>query len=236
MSGELGQSLGERLEAMLREQAKANKAPEWIRELLGGNTEGTTLERQGRARLVATRPDGSRGMIEARLTFTEPPPTGRNLWRITALAERKELRGVAKADLEKLSYIVVDEIVDNDADISVSQWPRLDARGRLVFSEEPALRVRADVKKLNDFLNEVEFRWGPRWSSLRMGTVLAAEVRTESLSAKSTQRKAPSAWLVPPVWDITEPARDKAKEAFYAAVAPPLRPAEAQAIRKPPET
>jgi hypothetical protein len=40
--------------------------------------------------------------------------------------------------------------------------------------------------------------------------------------------------MIPPVWDIAGAARDKAKEAFYAAVTPTLTPQQAAAMRKVP--
>ena len=63
-----------------------------------------------------------------------------------------------------------------------------------------------------------------------MGAVLAAVVdesvlpeaeSEEELSAEAAG--APEEWLRPPVHDISADAREKAKEAYYAAVAPTTR-------------
>ena len=68
-------------------------------------------------------------------------------------------------------------------------------------------------------------------STSAMGTALAASVRTTRLAAGETRLEK---WLVPPVYDITAPARDKAKASFYAAVAPTLDRKEVKAIREAP--
>lgn len=39
----------------------------------------------------------------------------------------------------------------------------------------------------------------------------------------SPEPRGPAEWMEPPVYDVTGAARDKAKEAFYAAVAPTVK-------------
>ena len=67
-----------------------------------------------------------------------------------------------------------------------------------------------------------------------MGTVLAANVDDSVLPAAESddevregaapEPRDPADWLKAPVYDISADAREKAKEAFYAAVAPTLLP------------
>jgi hypothetical protein len=74
---------------------------------------------------------------------------------------------------------------------------------------------------------------GSRPSRLRMGCVLAVRVdksvlpepesNEELREQASSEPRHPDEWMEPPVYDVTEAARDKAKEAFYAAVAPTVK-------------
>ena len=74
----------------------------------------------------------SRCEIEVRLTFPTPPPVGERPWRPEGV-------GLPNERARKLSYIVVDEIVGRTMPTCPSPWPKVDDRGRLVFSDEPAL-------------------------------------------------------------------------------------------------
>ena len=222
MTADDEQALGARLERLLREQAKRRDAPPWITEFLAGTTAETSIEEQGDARVVVTRPDGDACEIELRLAFRTPPPVGERPWRPAGA-------GLPGEGLEKLSYIVVDEIVGGDADVSVSPWPLVDDRGRLLLPAEQPLGVGAAVETLRTYVNRPDVRAGRRPIDIRMGTALAAVVRTTRLAAGETRLEK---WLVPPVYDITAPARDKAKASFYAAVAPALDRKEVKAIRE----
>jgi hypothetical protein len=212
--------LTERLAAMLDRQG----APAWARRALGGDVRRAHVTEEG-DRLVVAREDGGRLEIEVRVLLPPKPAPARRPWKP---------RGVRlpSDELRRLSYIVVDEIVEDNAALSVSPWPAVDDRGRLVFAEEPALSVQASVAALVKYLGRVDFRSRRRPDTLRMGAAFAAEVRRERLEAADGQLLAPRAWLVAPVYDIRSPARDKAKEAFYAAVAPTLKPAEVKAIEQ----
>ncbi len=138
--------------------------------------------------------------------------------------------GVELADdeLARLSYLVVDEIVGDAVDVSVSPWPGVDDRGRLVFPEEPAQTARAEAEALRRYLARDLPQRGP----LRMGDVFAARVSPSGLKEAGERLLAPSAWLRRPVHDLREPARDKAKEAFFAAVAPTLTPGQAKEMEQ----
>jgi hypothetical protein len=225
MTGDDDKPLGERLEDLLRRQAAGRDAPAWIHDLVAGKAKSTKIAEQGDARVVARQEDGGWCEIEVRLTFPTPPPVGKRFWK-------PEGRGMPRSGFASLSYIVVDEIVQNDADLSATPWPRVDDRGRLVFSEEPARYVRTDVRELADFLQATDLRPRGRSTAIRMGTTLAAEVRADKLARPGDKPVSPTSWLVPPIYDISEAARNKAKAAFYAAVAPTLTPEQVQRIRE----
>ena len=137
------------------------------------------------------------------------------------------------ATAEKLSYVVVDEVVENAARLSVSAWPSVDEAGRLRFEggERPR-SVPADLKQLRKFV-KAKRAGGGRSSQIRMGTVLAVRVdksvlpepesNEEMREHASSKPRLPDEWMEPPVYDITGAAREKAKEAFYAAVAPTVK-------------
>jgi hypothetical protein len=137
------------------------------------------------------------------------------------------------ATLKTLSYVVVDEVVEHAGRLSVSNWPSVDEAGRLRFEggERPR-SVPADVRQLRTFVKSNR-AGGGRPSQLRMGTVLAVRVdksvlpkpesNEEMREHASTEPRRPDEWMEPPVYDITGAARDKAKEAFYAAVAPTVK-------------
>ena len=158
--------------------------------------------------------------------MTNPPlPRGR-LWKPEGLT-------LGRSDLRTLSYVVVDEIVEDAARLSVSSWPRVDEQGRLHFERtERARSVRVDVKELRRFVS-AHGAGRRRAAPLRMGTVFAVSVDDSVLPEPESDEEMreqadpeprhPGAWMKPPVYDITADARDKAKEAFYAAVAPTLK-------------
>jgi hypothetical protein len=137
------------------------------------------------------------------------------------------------ATLKTISYVVVDEVVENAARLSVSAWPSVDEAGRLRFEggERPR-SVPADLRQLRNFVKSNR-AGGGRPSQLRMGTVLAVRVdksvlpepesNEEMREHASSDPRRPDQWMEPPVYDITGAARDKAKEAFYAAVAPTVK-------------
>jgi hypothetical protein len=156
-------------------------------------------------------------------------PTRTRLWRPEGLPlERSQLR--------RLSYVVVDEVVEDAARLSVSSWPRVDEQGRLHFERtERARSVRADVKELRRFVSaqRADRRGNP--PRVRMGTVLAVRVDKSVLPEPESDEEMreqanpepphPREWMEPPVYDVSADARDKAKEAFYAAVAPTVKSA-----------
>lgn len=133
------------------------------------------------------------------------------------------------ADPGGLSYVVVDEIEGSMIGLAVSDWPRLDEKGRLRFESDPVL-VGADRKALERFLAEHRRPRELADRGLRIGDVFAA--RTRPVEADEAEPRLepvvdPERWIEPPVYDLTEAAREAAKMSFYGAVAPALEPDEA---------
>jgi len=112
-------------------------------------------------------------------------------------------------DTTGMSYILVDEIEGGMVGLAVSDWPRTDEEGRLRFDAEP-VAVVVDRLAFERFLDEHRQPSRP----LRIGDVFAARTRLAETSPD------PEKWIEPPVHDVTADAREAAKIAFYAAVAP----------------
>jgi hypothetical protein len=224
--------LADRLTELLLRQARERNVPDWVIALLEQPEEAKEYIEASASTLLVKRGEGEEFEITVRLVppALALPSIGRWMPDNTALPE---------VELAHVSYIVIDEIVGDAVDVSISGWPDLDERGRLRFAEdEPPRTVRASADALEKYLSRVDFRSADWPRSIRMGDVFAARVRERRL--RSPERKgetsatppAPSTWMIPPVYDISGQARDKAKEAFYAAVSPTLRPREARAMEK----
>jgi hypothetical protein len=159
----------------------------------------------------------------------KPPPFGRwRLWQPAAL------EGVEVAEL---SYIVVDEIVKPTCVLAVTEWPRVDPKGRVRFrlDARPHL-VRVSVSDLTRYLGKHRTGVRNRKREVRIGDVYAAVAHTDQLPSPESEAEAhkltPLDWLEPPVHDITAPGREVAKIALYGAVAPVLKPHEVERIVK----
>jgi hypothetical protein len=148
---------------------------------------------------------------------------------------------VPQEKLEKLSYIVVDEIVAPTCVLAVSEWPRVDDKGRLRFrlSKRPQL-VRVAAR---DLMKHLATHRLPRKGSqreLRIGDVFAAVADKDRLPKPQSDAEAHKlagssltpveTWLDPPIYDVTASARDAAKVALYSAVAPTLTPDEVKRL------
>jgi hypothetical protein len=122
----------------------------------------------------------------------------------------------------ELAYIVVDELHEGIAGLVVSPWPRVDARGRLVFgSEEESTRVAAPAAALEALLSEertpvVDVGAADlealQARAVEIGDVFAACVHGTPANGD------PAAWMRRPVLDITAPARELAKMQTSAAL------------------
>ncbi len=221
----IGTSTTDLIGRMLLRQARRRRAPDWVHRALAGGAEAATVREEGDTRLVIEGQEGGRVEIDVRLRLPAAP-VGRGPWRPRGVGLPRK-----SEELERLSYVVVDEIVEGMADVSVSPWPAVDDRGRLLFPDEPPRSVQADVAALLEYLRGIDFRPGDPPQELRMGAAFAAQVRREGLEPAGRRRRPPRAWLVAPVYDLRSAARDKAKQAFYAAVAPTLAPEDAERLR-----
>jgi hypothetical protein len=222
--------LADRLTELLRRQARERDVPDWVLAVLEERERAGEYIEAAASRLRVKRGEGEEFEIAVRLVppASEVPSVGR--WMPADMT-------LPDTELAHLSYIVIDEIVGDVVDVSISRWPNLDERGRLRFDDESPRTVRVSAAALEEYFSRVDFRSAAWPRSIRMGDVFAARTRTRKLRALESEGRAPprpSAWLIPPVYDITAQARDKAKEAFYAAVSPTLRPQEARAMEKVP--
>lgn len=226
--------LADRLIELLLRQARERDVPQWVISLFEQREEPREYVETSASTLRVKSGEGEEFDIMVRLVppALALPIIGRWMPDNTALPE---------VELAHVSYIVIDEIVGDAVDVSISDWPDLDERGRLRFAEDESPRtVRASAAALEKYLSRVDFRSADWPRSLRMGDVFAARIRERKLRSPerkgetSTTPPGPSTWMIPPVYDISGQARDKAKEAFYAAVSPTLRPTEARAMKNVP--
>ena len=146
---------------------------------------------------------------------------------------------LAGVDVEELSYIVVDEIVAPTCVLAVTEWPRVDGKGRVRFRLDvrPHL-VRVSVHELTRYLGKNRVGARNRKREVRIGDVFGAVAHTGQLPEPESEAEAhdsklqPLHWLEPPVYDLTSPAREVAKIALYAAVAPVLKREEVERLVK----
>ena len=217
----------DRLFDLLLEQARAPGVPEWIVAVLEGREDAEAYQTEGASLLRVEGSDGQTFEVRVQLVPPVTPPVLVGPW-IPGGA-------VPDAEVQDLSYVVVDEIVGTTAELAVTTWPQLDERGRLRFPGEEPLTVRARAEDLREYLSGPDAAAG---RAVRMGDVLAARVDRERLEALAQEDDvagdppSPSDWLIPPVYDVGEAARAKAKEAFYAAVTPTLSEDQADAMLK----
>jgi hypothetical protein len=168
-----------------------------------------------------------------------PPAPTRPAFRRWRLWQPPTPQGL---DVTELSYIVVDEIVTPTCVLAVTEWPRVDGKGRVRFRLDvrPHL-VRVSVAELTRYLAKHRAGVRNRKREVRIGDVYAAVAQTDRLPQPESEEEAhklggskltPLDWLEPPVYDITAPAREVAKIALYAAVAPVLKRDEVERIVK----
>ena len=154
------------------------------------------------------------------------PATGDRPWLPAGLKQH----GFTRATVQRLTYIVIDEIVGEDAGLSLMAWPVADSRGRLRFRE---LDDRVELGLTVEDLRRQLYR-GWRRRSPRIGDVFAA--RPEPGVAAELEAGYEGQWgrsltdLFPgPVYDVTGEAREVAKLAYYASVTAVLEHGEAEA-------
>jgi hypothetical protein len=142
---------------------------------------------------------------------------------------------------EGLRYLVVDEIVGGAVGLSLCEWPWLDAQGRLHFSGHDASMLGAELGPFRDFLAEHRRPHGLAERPVRIGDVFAVRVKERALARLAASidektrlepRVAPEEWLESPLYDVSADAREAAKVAFYAAVAPVVAADEARPLQE----
>jgi hypothetical protein len=231
-------ALIERLAALLLRQAGGQDTPAGVRALLTGEAEPAEVREESDTILHVRGEQGEPLQIHVQLVVPVQAPETRGPWRPVGPDVPEKLAERSDTELAKLSYIVVDEIVEEAVNVSLSRWPEVDERGRLVFADDPPLSVWADASALRRYLERHGFSAAPdEPRALRMGDAFAARARTTKLADLERAGRSPprpSAWIVPPVFDLRKVARDKAKEAFYAAVSPTLKPSQARAMEAVP--
>lgn len=145
---------------------------------------------------------------------------------------------IPRLSTRKMRYVVVDEIFADLAELSVSEWPVLDASGRLRFLGEETMHVEVEAERMRLFLRRHRMPRKGASRELRVGDAFGVAIEPGGLDAfvshlaedppstASERRKAldPATWdwLRPPVFDVTADAREGAKLAYSAAVTSPL--------------
>lgn len=122
--------------------------------------------------------------------------------------------------VQALSYVLVDEQVDDAVTVTVLPWPVADGAGRLRFDDLASAReIGLSLSALRDELYEGWLSRRPR-----VGDVFAAALSAQARAALESQQEL--AWERPlaefvdgPVYDLSAEARMAAKLAFYAGVA-----------------
>jgi hypothetical protein len=117
---------------------------------------------------------------------------------------------------------VVDELEGGSVGLTVSPWPGVDERGRLVFDLAGSIRVGARASRLRAHLARHRVPAALKRRELRIGDVFAVTPGPEDLGPGEIID--PARWMQPPVIDISADARDVAKLSFFAAVTPLLSP------------
>src|SRR5215211_785024 len=172
---------------------------------------------KGSAWLPKRRP----GPARAKLKPWEPPEVAEQLAR--------------DGDWDKIRYIVVDELHEGVAGLVVSPWPRIDARGRLVFGDEdesrrvatqaPVLLALLRKTRLPVVRRDVDDRTAGKLRDRRLaiGDVFAARIEEPpgepgggGPGGEPTEN--PRDWLTEPVLDITADALEAARTQMSAAV------------------
>lgn len=154
---------------------------------------------------------------------------------------------VSQSDLRSYIYVAVDELVEERVGLSVSEWPWVDASGRVRFAahEEPQL-LGLPKDSFLEFVSErrivrarrrrevTEADIGFRRRPLAIGDVFAVPKRAmpvlEDLEGHANREQAALDAGSSSVYDVSADAREAAKVAFFGAVAEKLGPERAERI------
>lgn len=112
---------------------------------------------------------------------------------------------------DRLRYVVVDDIVEGRVALEISEWPTLDADGRLFFHDmgEEEVTSTAALQELVDEMRSSTGQYAPD-RELRIGDTFAvADLQIDGVEEITASE----------LWDISSAARRAAKAAMYGAVA-----------------
>jgi hypothetical protein len=130
---------------------------------------------------------------------------------------------LSRRSAERLTYVVVDEIVEGIVGLSMSPWPVADELGRLRFDiEQDPVHVAVGLETLCEFLRGRGFPFYPPKEAaadeekrgLLIGTTFAMEIK----KPRAVRWGKPLDRWVGQIHDITADARDLAKLALYGAL------------------
>jgi hypothetical protein len=129
--------------------------------------------------------------------------------------------GLTINNAKRLTYIVVDEIVDDVATLALHPWPVADNQGRVRFPDLEACRHAAvSLRALESQLYQGWLKRDPRVGDV-FGAVLS-DAAKRALARRDNTRWQLRSLLTPPIYDLSQDARVAAKLAYYAAMAPVL--------------
>jgi hypothetical protein len=124
--------------------------------------------------------------------------------------------GLDIESVQDLSYIVVEEIVEDVVTLTISPWPAADGHGRLRFDVAHVDELALPIQDLQTQIYQGWLRRRPH-----IGDVFAAIVDGEVLRSAGTR----GLWVEPlerivpgPVYDLSAEARKVAKLALYASI------------------
>jgi hypothetical protein len=152
--------------------------------------------------------------------------------------------GPDAATLASYAYVVVDEIVGDRLGLAVAEWPGIDDKGRLAFAEDGSEIIGARRPDFEVFVRQnrivmviaatdaldPEVAADLRDRELRIGDAFAIPRATlEAAKERGDRDGADFAGLEPArIYDLTYEARQRAKLAASASLAPPLTPQQAE--------
>lgn len=156
------------------------------------------------------------GDVPPQMRVDEPP------WQPPILAN------VPPDALRKLRYVVVDDVDHAEGDVVVvsEPWPTVDMLGRVRHLSAEASEQYVAVAKWHALLTRRRIPAEVAQRPPRVGDAFAMRLPRSGDVLKPKG----------PVVDVTADAREAARAAFYGAVALPMAPAHAEALRAPETT
>src|SRR3954454_21370505 len=147
-------------------------------------------------------------------------------------------RTLRRIDFTGYRYVVIDEIEGCWAVLAVTDWPGVDAGGRLRFPIDAPVEVDADVEALLRFLRLHRLPAALAERPLRHGDAFALRIRSRAALARAAgdETHYPEDWVRPPVYDVTRDARTASPGGRAAPRGCTARGEPPAARRRPPST